>query len=171
MRPSFSLALSIFVTTATIGCSDEHATRAVIVALTDSLPEPGSGGGLVRVNGVAVGRAIASGAGDGMANLIVAIGDIAGVIDGPAGSGQSHLLLRGQWLFAIRTGGCAACALRVRRAVLLSTRVSRRADGGYVPLTDLVSALEGWVENTAGAGDILIRVGDCRWCSLEPGSR
>lgn len=171
MRRSLSLVLSVFVTTATIGCPDEHPTPAPIVALTDTLPVTASGGALIRVNGVAVGRAIASGAGDGAAHLIVAIGDIARVIDGPAGAGRSHLLLREQGLFATRTGGCATCPLRVRRAVLLSARVTRRGDGRYVPLTDLVLALEGWIEDAAGAGDILIRVGECRWCILEPGSR
>ncbi len=171
MRRTLAVALSAFVTMAVIGCSDEHAAPAPIVARPDSLPEAPSGGALIRVNGVPVGWAVAGGSDGGAAALVVAIGDIAGVIDGPARSGRRHLLLQGPQLFAMRTGGCATCPLRVRRAVLLSAHVTRRGDGGYVPLADLVLALEGWIEGPADNGDIRIRVGSCRWCILEPGSR
>jgi hypothetical protein len=171
MRRTVALALSAFIATSVIGCSDEHATTPPIVEWPDTLPESASGGALIRVNGVAVGRAVASGGGNGAADLIVAVGDIARVIDGPARSAGRHLLVQGPRLFATRTGGCATCPLRVRRTVLLSAHVTRRGNDGYVPLADLVLALEGRIEDPAGTGDIRIRAGSCCWCILEPGPR
>ncbi len=169
MRRTLALALSVFAGMSVIGCSDEHGASPPIGEWPDTLPESPSGGVLIRVNGVAVGRAVASGAGSGTADPIVAVGDIARVIDGPAHSGRGHLFLQGPRLFATRTGGCATCPLRVHRTVLLSAHVTRRGKGAYVPLADLVLALEGRIEDPAGTGDIQIRVESCRWCILESG--
>ena len=155
-----------------IGCWNDNAAPVSDVARPGTLPESASGGALIRINGVAVGRAIASGGGNGAAESIIAIDDIAGVIDGPARSGRRHLLLQGSRLFATRTGGCPKCPLRVRRAVLLSARVTRRGGRSYVPLADLVLALEGRIEEANGARDIRIRVGSCSggaFSSLDPG--
>jgi len=171
MRRTLSLALAVSVTTPVVGCSDERAAPVPIAARPDTLAESASDSRLIRVNAVPIGRAVGSEAGAGEANLVVAIRDLAGVIDGAGGSGRSRLLLQGSQLFATRTGGCARCPLRVRRAVLLSARVTTRADGRYIPLTDLVLALEGRIEGPTGSGDIRILVGSCCWCILEPGSR
>ena len=128
-------------------------------------------GAVIRVNGMPVGRAIAGEAGGRAAGLLVAIADIASAIDGTAASGRGRLLTQGARLFATRTGGCRTCPLQVRRPVLLSARVIRREDGAYVPLADLITALEGRVEDPTGEGEIRIRVSVCRWCILEPASR
>lgn len=123
----------------------------------------------IQLNGtlLARGRLLRRSPGD--AAVYVSVRDLAAAIDGREAAEPSRLRASGSRLDAVAAGGCGGCALRVVRPVRISGAVRRMDGEAYVPLVDLVRALEGRLEADARPGSYGIFVGACAWCVLEPG--
>ncbi|MFH1833784.1 MAG: hypothetical protein ABH877_02065 [bacterium] len=168
MRRAIHLSLSVLLATPALGCGDDRRQPGPGAAASAEFNEGPSDRALIFVNEVPIGLVVPAEVGGGLGDDLVAVVDLARALDGTEEIGGGRLLVRGSRLFATRTGGCPGCPLRVRRPVLVSSRVTPPEKGRYLPLADLILALEGQLEGGASAGDIRIRVGPCRWCILEP---
>lgn len=81
---------------------------------------------------------------------------------------RSRLRREGRSLYAVAGGSCRACTLRVLRPVRISGEVQELDGDAYLPLEDLVRALEGRVVADRHRGVFTVHVGTCHWCVLEP---
>lgn len=120
----------------------------------------------VELNGGAFARGVALREADQAPRLLVDLEDLQAAVDGT--DPRPRLIVRGGALYATAAGSCAGCLLRVQRPVLISARIERVVDRLYVPLEDVVRALEGRVVETGSPDAYGIHVGVCTWCILEP---
>jgi hypothetical protein len=91
--------------------------------------------------------------------------DLQRAVDGPAAP-QGRLRRSDRVLHATEVEGCPTCRVRIVRAVLVSGRGRLLAREPYVPLEDVVRAVEGSLD---AARDLYsLHVGECRWCILTP---
>lgn len=123
----------------------------------------------VELNGSAFARGVAVPAGGKAPRLLLDVADLKSAVDG--GETASRLHVRGSSLYAVGDGSCTGCLLRVQRPVLISSAVQRIADRLYVPLEDVVRAVEGRLVEVEAPGVYGIHVGVCTWCILEPVER
>lgn len=100
--------------------------------------------------------------------IYVPVSALLRAVDGPTHA--ARLRVAGRQLYGAAEGGCLGCALRVRRAVLISSRLRRVTGELCLPLSDLVRALEGRLEVDHEARIYAIYAGACSWCVLEPRS-
>lgn len=100
--------------------------------------------------------------------VFLRVRDLARAVDGDGPSTRPRLRLAGDRLYAVALGGCEACTVQVRRTVLLSSRVRTIDREGYLPLEDVVRALEGRLERDDAGRAYGIFAGACTWCILEP---
>lgn len=96
------------------------------------------------------------------------VADLLLAVDGPTAAGSGRLSLRGSSLYATKLGGCSGCPVRVKRGVLVSSRIREVAGEPYVPLADLLRAFEGRLVVERARKVYGIHVGQCSWCILEP---
>lgn len=122
----------------------------------------------VLLNGNPLGRASLEGRHGAREDALLRVADLAMAVDGPAPGARRHLDLRGASLYATALGGCESCPVRVKRAVLISSRLRLVNEEPYLPLRDLVRALEGKLEVDTATGVYGIHAGACTWCILEP---
>jgi hypothetical protein len=126
---------------------------------------------VVHLNGRWLADAIAVNAAGGE-EVVVLVSALARAVDGSSVPGtttrSSRLRVDGNTLFATRLGGCSDCAVRVARAVVISSRVRDVHGAPALPLSELVAAFEGRLETDSARTLYSIHAGKCTWCILEP---
>ncbi len=127
----------------------------------------------IRVNGSAAGggvalRGIATRVPGGDPAVLVAVAELRRAVDGDGARPRSRLRRDGRSLYAVIDGSCRSCTLRVLRPVRISRQVQELDGDAYLPLEDLVRALEGRVVADLPRGLYTVHVGTCHWCVLEP---
>ena len=116
--------------------------------------------GDVTINGNPIAHALVTERGA----VYVSVPDLARAIDGNA---NERLQVKGASLLAINDGACKGCAIVVRRAVQISSKVRLFPNGPYIPLDDVVRAFEARLDTTTQT-NFNLYVGSCSWCILAP---
>jgi hypothetical protein len=124
----------------------------------EQVPQPVAGD--LTINGKTIARTLVSDRG----RIYVSVPDLERAIDGDS---HERLKLNGASLLAIADGSCKGCSLVVRRAVQISGNVRFFPNGPYIPLDDLVRALEARLDTTVHT-NLNLYVGSCSWCILAP---
>lgn len=120
----------------------------------------------VRVNGAVLGSALVTDANPWPAGVYLPFQTLRHAIDGT--DSRSRLRVERSAVFAAATGACRSCIVRVNRAVLISSELHFVEGVAYVPLSDVVRALEGRMTTDVRRTVVTIHVGKCAWCILEP---
>lgn len=123
----------------------------------------------VRLNGERIGFARIDE--DRGGRLLIRVDDLRRAVDGGADAGPSRLEVQGRRLVATAFAPCPGCSIAVRRSVVVSTELTSKRGILYMPLDDLVRAVEGRLARGPEAHTVVIHVGQCSWCILEPRAR